>query len=523
MEELLPGISTMQVLHRVRSFFLLVSVLGLSSIPEQANGQSFTIGSQFNGTNISQSGFIPPDTMGAIGPNHYAEMINGAYAVYSRTGTLQQRITLDNFWSTNGGVAVNSFSFDPRITYDSTSGRWFAVAVDAAGGANSGYLVAVSNSSNPTLNGTGAAGWTRFRFAADPGTGGAGNAAASTHWADYPTLGITASSINIACNMFVVSGSGGTGTLINVITIPKADLIGGVPTIANRTHFQDVNPNTTGFNNTPITDLSGTITEPGRFLSSYNKASGALRVSAIGGTTNSPTAPAAFGPGSGFVTVTSRAAPPLATQSGPNDNVNTGDSRFGASVVHANGEYWAVHSVSVNSRSALEWYRINATTNAVIESGLISDATRHFYYGSIAVNGLGDVVIGYSGSSDTDFISTFVSVGKTSGGVTTFGTPTLTQAGVANYVALDGSGRNRWGDYSATQLDPNDPNSFWTIQEFASGTNQWQTRITQINIAAVPEPATFALIGMSLAGMGYGYYRRRSRNLQAMDSKITQG
>jgi hypothetical protein len=503
----------------LRRVVLSISIVGLGVFNSSASAQSFTIGSQFNGTNITFSGFIPPDTMGAIGPNHYVEMINGAYAVYDRAGNLQQRITLDNFWSNNGGVGINSFSFDPRITFDASSGRWFAVAVDSAGGANSGYLVAVSSGSNPTLNGSGASGWSRFRFAADPGTGGSGNAAASTHWADYPTLGLTATSVNIAANMFTVSGGGGSGTVINVVTIPKADLIGGAPTIANRTHFQDVDPNTTGFNNTPINDLSGTITQPGRFLSAFNKGAGVLRVSAIGGTAGAPTAPAAFGPNSGFVTVTSRSGPPLATQNGANDNVNTGDSRFAGSVVHMNGEYWAVHSVSVNSRSALEWYRISATTNNVIESGLISDPTRHFYYGSIALNGLGDVVIGYSGSSDADFISTFVSVGKTSAGVTTFGSPTLTHAGVANYVALDGSGRNRWGDYSSTELDPNNPYSFWTIQEFASGTNQWQTRVTQI-LVAVPEPATIAMIGLGLAGVGVAIYRRRTNQQTDLDSKI---
>jgi hypothetical protein len=39
--------------------------------------------------------------------------------------------------------------------------------------------------------------------------------------------------------------------------------------------------------------------------------------------------------------------------------------------------------------------------------------------------------------------------------------PVPIQAGVTNYN--DG----RWGDYSATSLDPTDEWSFWTVQEYA--------------------------------------------------------
>ena len=39
---------------------------------------------------------------------------------------------------------------------------------------------------------------------------------------------------------------------------------------------------------------------------------------------------------------------------------------------------------------------------------------------------------------------------------------------MANSVALDGGGRNRWGDYSATVLDPTDPGTFWVFQEYTA-------------------------------------------------------
>jgi hypothetical protein len=64
--------------------------------------------------------------------------------------------------------------------------------------------------------------------------------------------------------------------------------------------------------------------------------------------------------------------------------------------------------------------------------------------------------------------------------VTTFGEPLQLKAGVAAYFQDFGSGRNRWGDYSATVIDPADPFTFWTFQEFVSSEDRWSTQITQL-------------------------------------------
>jgi hypothetical protein len=127
----------------------------------------------------------------------------------------------------------------------------------------------------------------------------------------------------------------------------------------------------------------------------------------------------------------------------------------------------------------------------VLEQGVISDPQLYLMYPSIAVNDLGDVVIGFSatGPNAGQFPSTYYVAGKTAGGTTTFGSIVQTHAGVADYQLLDNSGRNRWGDYSATTPDPTDPSIFWTVQEFAAGnsggTDQWGDRVTEI---ILPQP-----------------------------------
>ena len=49
---------------------------------------------------------------------------------------------------------------------------------------------------------------------------------------------------------------------------------------------------------------------------------------------------------------------------------------------------------------------------------------------------------------------------------TTFGAPTLLKNGSGNYSIVAG-GRNRWGDYSAISVDPNNPDAFWIAEEDA--------------------------------------------------------
>jgi hypothetical protein len=57
-----------------------------------------------------------------------------------------------------------------------------------------------------------------------------------------------------------------------------------------------------------------------------------------------------------------------------------------------------------------------------------------------------------------------VAAGHTANGKTTFDSPLLLKAAEDLYHFIPGQRENdRQGDYSATRLDPNDPNAFWTF------------------------------------------------------------
>ena len=74
--------------------------------------------------------------MGAIGINHYAELLNGVYTIYNKSnGSIAGSRTTDTqFWIdsfTNAGTPFNPGIdiSDPRIMFDPASKRWFACEV----------------------------------------------------------------------------------------------------------------------------------------------------------------------------------------------------------------------------------------------------------------------------------------------------------------------------------------------------------------------------------------------------------
>ncbi len=202
--------------------------------------------------------------------------------------------------------------------------------------------------------------------------------------------------------------------------------------------------------------------------------------------------------------------PALAGQPGSKQDIHAGDNRFSSGVVSQGGLLWAVQTVEQDGHTALRWVKIDATTNTLKQEGFIADSNLDFYYGSIAVNNAGKVVVGFNGSGGDQFISAYAVLGETdAAGLTVFGTPLLLKGGVADYQGLDGAGRNRWGDYSATMIDPDSPNSFWTFQEWVAAPDLWAIQITELRV--VPLPSTLLLMASGLMGLWAAARRNRRK------------
>src|SRR5262249_43109215 len=150
-----------------------------------------------------------------------------------------------------------------------------------------------------------------------------------------------------------------------------------------------------------------------------------------------------------------------------------GDYRASDSV-YRNGRLWFAHVGGRPNGSpnhdAVFWYQMNPATMTIPNSGVLDGGTGvHHIFPSIAANAADDALVGFSRASSSIFIqavwaSRFAAdaVGVMSSG------PTVLKLGEDSYVKDFGSGSVRWGDYSATCVDPVDDTSFWTIQEYAA-------------------------------------------------------
>jgi hypothetical protein len=99
--------------------------------------------------------------MGAVGPSHIVEMINGNFEVFDKTGVSLSSVDLYSFWSSVGVPVLNGDSFDTRIVFDPASGRFFASSIDRDFGTGNHIYLARSDSSDATGD------WDGVRFAAD--------------------------------------------------------------------------------------------------------------------------------------------------------------------------------------------------------------------------------------------------------------------------------------------------------------------------------------------------------------------
>ncbi len=386
---------------------------------------------------------IPPDTHGAVGPNHIMTALNTQVRIQSKTGTTTSTVTLNSFFATVGG---GGGTFDPRVLYDPFENRWICVAVDDAANATSKVLIAVSQTNDPT--GT----WNFYGYDHD-GT--------NVEWADYPMVGFNKNWIAVSINDFTVAANAFSGA--NTYIFDKSTLYAGAvtPTVAK----VDIGT-ALGNVHQPVETYDNTL-DTLYVIHRWNSAAGQLRIYTITGTPAAPvfTATSLFPTSTGFGGVT--AAP---QNGGGAITISNNDTRM-QRAVYRNGSVWAAHTIGLTtpSRTSVQWWQFNPTNGTVNQMGRIDDPTGTNFYAfpSIAVNAANQALIGYSAFSATTFASAAYSYRGVTDATTTTRDPLRYKNGLACYQKTFGGATNRWGDYSNTVVDPTDDTTFWTLQEYA--------------------------------------------------------
>lgn len=470
---------------------ILATTLGLRAATVLEIGQNFT-GSR-SGT---ESDATPADANGAIGPAHYVELINGRFSVYDRTNGRRVRTMTDLIFWKNAGLALPTrFAVtDPRVIFDPDTQRWFASMVDFDASTTqllaNRFLLAVSDSNDPTKT------WRAFAFAAAPNSG---------MFADYPTLGLDARAVYLSADRFTASGSQAGAILV---AIPKAGLVANPPSIDGRTLFDSL-----------TSALYGQVLQPSVALGPTDGSEVVLAVAdkGVDGLPHNTLKTCAIADGDqpGLATLGTRVtlsvpaytAPGRPPQSGGDTTLDGGDTRFSGLVYRLGNVLYAVHTVKINGRGALQWFKLDAVSRTVIQTGTVTHNSLDLFFPSIAANAAGVAVIACNGSSSKSFIGSYAVLGEEGSGGLKFGDLTLLKAGSATYSSPGDNGESRWGDYSATSPDPSDPNRFWTIQMVPSAKTAWFTQITELIATpvrlAIQMDGTNVVLSWSAAASSY--------------------
>jgi hypothetical protein len=458
----------------------------LALAPMPAPSQSFN-GLSFNTavTGGQAGGGWPPDVNGDVGPSHYIESVNSAYAIYNKTGTLLAAFTENSLWSGAGTSPCNGHSVgDPVVIHDALADRWilthFAFSYSNGQPVSPFYeCLAVSKTSDPV-----AGGWWLYALRMDPG--GTGFPPVGT-LNDYPKFGIWTDCLYMATNEFTEPAGGFVGTTFASLSrsdmYAGAALTWGLGFINNSSDPDTMIPSNllgTGAGSLPP---AGT---PNYFVSESNTAF-AFEVRKF-------TAGANCGGGGSLsaatnVSQTSYSFPGTAPQPNTATRLDSIDDRLMQKVqyrrIGSAESLWVTHSVQSGSILRPQWAQLSVTggtiaTTPVQQQIYAPDSTLHRWMPSLAVDGQGNMAIGYSTSNGSS--PNFPSIAY-SGRLASDPLNNLSQT-ETQLVAGAGSqtGVQRWGDYTAMSIDPADDCTFWYINEYYSsqtnGTNgNWQTRI----------------------------------------------
>src|SRR5512138_3292380 len=151
-------------------------------------GQTLTDTTVQNFDGLNAGSYIPPDTDGDIGPEHYFQVVNASYAIYNKSGSkLLGPLPSSSVWN---GMPNNSNDGDAVVLYDENANRWLFTQFSLPNYPNGPFyqMIAVSQTPDPTGS------WYRYEFS-------------FTTMPDYPKFGIWPDGYYMSSNRFT-SGTG---------------------------------------------------------------------------------------------------------------------------------------------------------------------------------------------------------------------------------------------------------------------------------------------------------------------------
>jgi hypothetical protein len=436
--------------------------------------------------------FIPPDTNGAVGPNHYILITNMGLRIYDKTGSpLTAQFRLGVLLAGIANAADDDG--DPIVVYDQMADRWILSQFNLRVTAGSTHMhVAISKTGDPT------GAYTAYDFLLTANRPG-----------DYPHMGVWPDGYYIATNDFSLPVFSNPFQGAGLYVLERDKMIAGDPTAmiirfnTNNLHGGMLPSNIQGFTAPPVgtpnlffefdADEFGAATDLIRsfaFHADFDVPANSsltqgpdIPVTAFDARSNRVQQPA---PGETLDALADRLMHPL-------------NFRVLAGGVQSYVLNWTVNVSGVNPTTAtnyqagIRWMELRRDSGTGVVS-INQQATyapgsgvttgRDIWMGSVAQDGEGNIALASSatapGPAPAPLNPTAIYTGRLAGDPIN----TLPQ-GEVDALAAVGKGLqiansfNRWGDYSSLFVDPADDCTFWAAMEYVDTPNaafDWNTR-----------------------------------------------
>ncbi len=441
---------------------------------------------QFEGLN-NITGVLPPDTEGAVGPNHYVQVVNSVFAIYSKTGTqLAGPSNTNTLWSGFGGPCQTDNSGDAIFLYDQMADR-FVLTQFAVAGSHQSVCFAVSQTPDPTGS------YYLYEFV-------------TPRFPDYYKVGVWPAANN---NAYFFGTNSGAQSQYDVFAVDRANMLNGA-TARPMQFFQN-------FTNLMMpADVDGPVgpaaNAPGLFYNfkdggeSYfgSPASDSLDVYEFDVDWNTSanstlTLVKSITPAQGLAnfnwTVCGFFVQSCLPQPSTSANLDSASwwpmqrlvyRNFGSheSLVGA----WTVDVNSTGNRAAPRWFELRDTGGgwSMYQQGTHSPDSIHRWMPSIAMDSSGNIAIGYSRGNGSNFASIYYATRLSTDPLGTLNTEALMFAATGAQTSTS----SRWGDYSSMDIDPSDDCTFWYTTEYiaTTGSAPWRTRIGSFKIPGCGGP-----------------------------------
>jgi hypothetical protein len=455
--------------------------------------------------NFNEYGFrlSPPDTDGDVGPNHYVQAVNILMRIFDKSGTpLTAPFRMSDLYA---GLPPTSRCAtrddgDPITLYDSFADRWLISQFSFSGVTGGGLpiapffqCIAISVTGDPT------GAYYAYEFLMP-----------NLNFNDYPKLGVWHDGYYMTTNQFLAPGFSFNGA--GAFAFDRTKMLAGDPSASFIYFNLSLASNPEGIFGMQPSDADGFMPPPAgspnvfAYYISTEFDVPPFNIDAIrffdfhadfavpGNSTftqrpGSPLPVAAFDPRHPGGRADIEQPPPGIAVDSLSDVLmfRLQYRNFGTH------ESWVVnHTVNVGTGTTLathqgavryyEFRRVGGAASAITvhEQATHNPDTDNRWMGSSALDGNGNMAVGYSVSSTTTFPSVRYAgrlAADPPGGLAQAETSMVAGTGVQTNTG------SRWGDYSKMSVDPVDDCTFWYTQEYYTAASQatssvgWLTRI----------------------------------------------